>query len=77
MKLADYSTWIGILAGVMGALLLFAPGVLKKLNELSQRMIARFDVTTFKYRIGFGVSLLGAAAFLLWMGLVYFKVKGR
>jgi len=76
MKLASYSTWIGALAGIMGILLLFAPGLLKKINELSQRMIARFDVAAFKYRIGFGVSLLGASVFLLFMGY-YFKVKGR
>ena len=76
MKIADYTTWIGVLAGVMGVLLLFAPGVLKKMNEMSQRMIARIDITTFKYRIGFGVSLLIASLFMLFMGY-YFKVKGR
>ena len=76
MKIADYTTCIGVLAGVMGVLLLFAPGVLKKMNEMSQRMIARIDITTFKYRIGFGVSLLIASLFMLFMGY-YFKVKGR
>ena len=76
MKMADYTTAIGILAGVMGLLLLFAPGVLKKINEMSQRMIARIDTATFTYRIGFGVSLLIAALFLVFMGY-YFKVKGR
>ncbi|MBI5205994.1 MAG: hypothetical protein HZA11_13860 [Nitrospirae bacterium] len=76
MKLADYSTVIGILAGVMGLLLLFAPGVLRKLNEMSQKMIARIDTTTFTYRIGFGVSLIIASVFLIFMGY-YFKVKGR
>ena len=76
MKLADYSTLIGILAGVMGLLLLFAPGALRKMNEMSQRMIARIDTATFTYRIGFGVSLLIASLFLVFMGY-YFKVKGR
>ncbi|PIV66017.1 MAG: hypothetical protein COS10_08465 [Nitrospirae bacterium CG01_land_8_20_14_3_00_44_22] len=76
MKLADYSTWIGILAGVMGLLLLFAPGGLRKINEMSQRMVARIDITTFKYRIGFGVSLIIASLFLFFMAY-YFKVKGR
>ena len=76
MKLADYSTLIGILAGVMGLLLLFAPGALRKMNEISQRMIARIDTATFTYRIGFGVSLLIASLFLVFMGY-YFKVKGR
>ena len=65
MKLADYSTGIGILAGIMGLLLLFTPG-----------MIARIDTATFTYRIGFGVSLLIASLFLVFMGY-YFKVKGR
>ncbi len=76
MKMADYTTCIGVLAGVMGVLLLFAPGALKKMNEMSQKMIARIDITTFKYRIGFGVSLLIASLFMLFMGY-YFKVKGR
>ncbi|OGP64449.1 MAG: hypothetical protein A3K22_04270 [Deltaproteobacteria bacterium RBG_16_42_7] len=76
MKLAYYSTGIGILAGVMGLLLLFAPGVLRKMNEMSQRMITRIDATTFTYRIGFGVSLLIASLFLVFMGY-YLKVKGR
>lgn len=76
MKLAYYSTGIGILAGVMGLLLLFAPGVLRKMNEMSQRMITRIDTTTFTYRIGFGVSLLIASLFLVFMGY-YLKVNGR
>jgi len=76
MKMADYTTCIGVLAGVMGLLLLFAPGVLKKLNDLSKKMITQFDVMTFSYRIGFGVSLLIASLFMLFMGY-YFKVKGR
>jgi len=76
MKLANFSTSIGILAGVMGILLLFAPGGLKKINEWSQQLIARIDNLTFKYRIGYGVSLLIASAFLVFMGY-YFKVKGR
>ena len=70
MNLADYSTGIGILAGVMGLLLLFAPGVLKKINEMSQRMIARIDTATFTYRIGFGVSLLIASLFWFSWGII-------
>ena len=76
MNLADYSTGIGILAGVMGLGCCLLPGVLKKINEMSQRMIARIDTATFTYRIGFGVSLLIASLFLIFMGY-YFKVKGR
>jgi hypothetical protein len=76
MKIADYSTCIGILAGVMGLLLLFAPGVLRKINDFSKKMISQIDTITFSYRIGFGVSLLIASLFLVFMGY-YFKVKGR
>ena len=76
MKMDDFATIIAVLAGVMGLLLLFAPGVLKKLNELSARMIAKIDVVTLSYRIGFGVSLIIASLFMFFMAY-YFKVKGR
>jgi hypothetical protein len=76
MKLADYTTGIGILAGVMGLLLLFAPRLLRKVDEWSAKMVTKLDTATFTYRIGFGVSLLIASLFMLFMGY-YFKVKGR
>ncbi|MCX5716764.1 MAG: hypothetical protein NTW44_00330 [Nitrospirae bacterium] len=76
MKIGDYATVIAVIAGAMGLLLLFAPGVLKRLNELSARMIARIDTVTFSYRIGFGVSLIIASLFMFFMAY-YFKVKGR
>ena len=76
MKMDDFATIIAVLAGVMGLLLLFAPGVLKKLNELSARMIARIDTVTFSYRIGFGVSLIIASLFMFFMAY-YFNIKGR
>jgi len=60
----------------MGLLLLLAPGVLKRLNELSTRMIAQIDAVTFSCRIGFGVSLIIASLFMFFMAY-YFKVKGR
>ncbi len=76
MKLADYSMWIGIIAGVMGLLLLFAPGVLRKVNDFSKKMIAQIDTATFSYRIGFGVSLIIVSLFMFFMAY-YFNVKGR
>jgi hypothetical protein len=56
----------------MGLLLLFAPGVLRKLNELSARLITRIDSMTFSYRVGVGTSLLIIAAFMFFMAY-YFK----
>ncbi|HBR22114.1 MAG TPA: hypothetical protein DD713_06035 [Nitrospiraceae bacterium] len=76
MKMGDFAAVIAILAGVMGLLLLFAPGVLRKFNDFSKRMIAQIDIVTFSYRIGFGVSLIIASLFMFFMAY-YFKVKGR
>ena len=76
MKMGDFSAIIAILAGVMGLLLLFAPGVLGKFNEYSKKMIAQIDTTTLSYRIGFGVSLIIASLFMFFMAY-YFKIKGR
>ena len=76
MKLGDFSATIAILAGVMGLLLLFAPGVLGKFNEYSKKMIAQIDTTALSYRIGFGVSLIIASLFMFFMAY-YFKIKGR
>lgn len=76
MKIGDFATIIAILAGVMGLLLLFAPEVLRKINEYSKKMIAQIDTVTFSYRIGFGVSLIIASLFMFFMAY-YFKVKGR
>lgn len=76
MKMEDFATIISVLAGVTGSLLLFASGALKKINEISARMIARIDAVTFTCRIGFGVSLIIASLFMFIM-THYFKVKGR
>lgn len=76
MKIAGYSTCIGIIAGVMGLLLLFAPEVLRKFNDFSKRMIAQIDTVTFSYRIGFGVSLIIASLFMFFMAY-YFNIKGH
>ena len=76
MKMGDFAAIIGVIAGVMGLLLLFAPGVLRKFNEYSKKMIAQIDTVTFSYRIGFGVSLIIASLFMFFMAY-YFKVKGR
>lgn len=67
MLLANFSLFIGILALVIGILLLLKPEMLKKINELSTKMVVRLDTYAFSYRIGVGVSLLIAAAFLFFM----------
>jgi len=69
----DFSMYIGILAGVLGLSLLFAPGLLKKIDEWSARMVTKLNATTFSYRIGFGVSLLIASAFMLFMAYYFTK----
>lgn len=74
MTTVGFSLAIGILAFVMGFLLLFSPALLRKLNEFSAKMIAKIDSTTFSYRIGFGISMLIIAAFMFFMAY-YFKVK--
>ncbi|MBI4691732.1 MAG: hypothetical protein HY754_15945 [Nitrospirae bacterium] len=73
MSIVGYCIMIGILAFSIGLLLLFVPDALKKFNEFTAKMIARIDVVTFKYRIGFGVSLLIAAAFLFFMAYYFSK----
>ncbi|MFA4829837.1 MAG: hypothetical protein WC855_10700 [Thermodesulfovibrionales bacterium] len=73
MLIADLFRLIGYLSLVIGLLLLFAPRVLKKLNELSGRMIAKTDNLTFSYRIGFGVSLMLASLFMFFMAYYFAK----
>ena len=73
MLMAELFRLIGFLALVIGLLLLFAPRALKKLNELSGRMIAKTDNLTFSYRIGFGVSLMLASLFMFFMAYYFAK----
>lgn len=74
MSIVNFSMLIGMLALTMGFLLLFAPGLLKRLNELSAKMIAKIDSLTFSYRIGFGVSLIIISLFMFFMAY-YFKKR--
>ena len=74
MTIVGLAVFIGALAFVMGAMLLFSPSGLKKLNEVSARMIARIDSLTFSYRVGFGVSLIIVSAFMFFMAY-YFKKR--
>lgn len=71
--MVTFSLVIGVLAFVLGSLLLFIPSGLKKLNDLSARLIAKIDAITLSYRIGVGVSLLIVSAFLFFMAYYFAK----
>jgi len=73
MTIVTFCILIGVLAFVIGFLLLFAPGSLKKLNDLSAKIIAKIDSATFSYRIGFGVSLILASIFMFFMAYYFSK----
>lgn len=73
MTIVSFTALIGALAFIIGFLLLFAPGGLKKINEFSAQMIAKIDTVTFSYRIGFGVSLLLVSAFMFFMAYYFSK----
>lgn len=73
MSIVSFCIVIGVLAFVIGFLLLVAPGFIKKLNELSAKIIAKIDTVTFSYRIGFGVSLILASIFMFFMAYYFTK----
>jgi hypothetical protein len=73
MGIAGFSFVIAILAFVIGALLLFAPSALKRLNELTARMVTKIDTLAFSYRIGIGISFLIVSAFMLFMAYYFTK----
>ncbi|MEK7698912.1 MAG: hypothetical protein AAB332_00765 [Planctomycetota bacterium] len=73
MSLITFCILIGAIAFVLGFLLILAPNSVKKLNELSAKMIAKIDSLTFSYRIGFGVSLIIASAFMFFMAYYFTK----
>jgi len=73
MSMVNFSVIVGVIAFVMGLLFLVAPGSLKRINEISVKMIARIDNITFSYRIGFGVSLIIASIFMFFMAYYFTK----
>jgi hypothetical protein len=73
MYIIGFSLFVGSIAFVIGLFLLFAPGILKRVNELSARMIARVDTLAFSYRIGLGVSLILVSLFMFFMAYYYAK----
>lgn len=73
MSLVSFCILIGGLAFALGVLLLFAQDSVRKLNELSAKMIARIDSLTFSYRVGVGVSLIIASLFMFFMAYYFTK----
>jgi uncharacterized BrkB/YihY/UPF0761 family membrane protein len=66
---------LGLIALLIGGLLIVSPGTLLKMNEELNRMVTRIDEQVLKYRIGFGVSLILAALFLFFYA--YMLGRGR
>lgn len=73
MSMVGFSISIGLLALVVGFFLLFSPTGLKRINEISAKMIAKIDGLTFSYRIGFGVSLIIISIFMFFMAYYFTK----
>ncbi|MBI4685137.1 MAG: hypothetical protein HY755_08040 [Nitrospirae bacterium] len=73
MSIVTFSVVIGVLAFVIGVLFLVAPGTLRRLNDISAKMVARIDSFTFSYRIGFGVSLMLISIFMFFMAYYFTK----
>ncbi|MBI3609788.1 MAG: hypothetical protein HY204_03690 [Nitrospirae bacterium] len=69
-------TWMilmGLLALIIGGLLVFSPQKLQKMSDDLNRMVTRIDEQVIKYRVGVGVSLILAAIFLFF----YAYMMGR
>lgn len=66
---------LGIIALVIGGLLIASPGTLLKLNEEMNKMVTRIDEQVIKYRVGVGVCLILAALFLFFYA--YMQGRGR
>ena len=59
-----WMVFLGVIALLIGGLLIVSPKTLLKMNEEMNRMVTRIDEQVVKYRIGVGVSLILAAIFL-------------
>ncbi|MBI5206037.1 MAG: hypothetical protein HZA11_14080 [Nitrospirae bacterium] len=73
MSLITFCILIGAIAFALGFLLILAPNSVRKLNELSAKMIAKIDSLTFSYRVGVGVSLIIASLFMFFMAYYFTK----
>ena len=59
-----WMVFLGVIALIIGGLLIASPKTLLKMNEEMNRLVTRVDEQVLKYRIGVGVSLILAAIFL-------------
>lgn len=59
-----WMVFLGTVSLIVGVLLLVSPHSLIKASHELNRMVAKVDEQVLKYRLGVGVSLLIAAAFL-------------
>lgn len=55
---------LGAISLLFGVMLLASPGSLVRIGEGLNRVVNRMDDQVLKYRIGFGIAFLIAAAFL-------------
>ena len=69
-----WMVFLGVIALIIGGLLIASPKTLLKMNEEMNRMVTRIDEQVVKYRIGVGVSLILAAIFLFFYA--YMQKRG-
>jgi uncharacterized BrkB/YihY/UPF0761 family membrane protein len=65
--MSSLSYCVGILALIAGVSLVFAPSILRKVNDISAKSVTKIDTLTFAYRIWVGVALLIASAFMFFV----------
>lgn len=69
----EYFIAVGILSLVMGIFFIFAPEMLRTINEMSSRMVSRVEEAAFTYRIGIGLFLVIAS--LLFFFVAYYITR--
>jgi len=67
--------FLGLIALVVGGLLIVSPQALVNVSNQMNRMVTRIDEQVVKYRIGFGVSLILAAAFLFFYAYLLGRLR--
>ncbi|HET6465662.1 MAG TPA: hypothetical protein VFH55_08655 [Nitrospiria bacterium] len=67
--------FMGLIAMVVGGLLIASPQALLKVSNQMNRMVTRIDEQVIKYRFGFGVSLILAAVFLFFYAYLLGRLR--